>query len=93
MNLDKKEEKLTVSSYPNPVKNTTTISYSLKKQANTTIKIYNSLGKEVMLIQNKLLPAGKHQVNINLSEFPDGVYFCALDDEESIAIEKIVVVK
>ena len=93
INIDKIEEKLSVSSYPNPAKNTSTISYSIKKQANTTIKIYNSLGKEVLLIQNKLLPAGKHQVNINLSEFPDGVYFCAVDDEESIAIEKMVVVK
>ena len=93
VNIDIREEKISISSYPNPAKNNSTISYSLKKQANATIKIYNSLGKEVMLVQNKLLPAGKHQVNINLSEFPDGVYFCALDDGESIVIEKIVVVK
>jgi hypothetical protein len=92
-NTSKMEDELNFQVFPNPARNSSSITFSLSKTTKTTIKLYNSLGKEVQQICQKNFPSGKHQLTLNLSELPEGIYYCCIDDEEKTSVEKLVILK
>lgn len=47
---------------PNPFNPTTVINYDLPQDANTTLRVYNSLGQLVRTLVNETRPAGSHSV-------------------------------
>jgi photosystem II stability/assembly factor-like uncharacterized protein len=65
--------------YPNPFNPSTTISYSLPVESNVKLYIYNSLGKVVRILTNKLQSAGYYSVNCNLPELTSGLYFYSFE--------------
>ena len=48
--------------YPNPFNPTTTIRFELPEDAHTRIAIYDLLGREIVLLENRPFHAGYHQV-------------------------------
>ena len=64
--------------YPNPFNPTTDIEYSIPKNANVTLKVYDMLGKEVATLVNKQQDAGTYITTWNASNFSSGVYFYRL---------------
>jgi hypothetical protein len=68
--------------YPNPFNPQTTIFFSISKNANVSLIIYNSLGKEVLKIyDNKYLNIGNYKAVINFSKLDvaSGIYFYTLN--------------
>ena len=61
--------------YPNPFNPTTNINFSVPSSSNVSIKIYNSLGKEVMTVINGYKTTGNYSENIDMSNLGSGVYF------------------
>jgi hypothetical protein len=57
-----------LTAYPNPVKESTTVSFNLDNDAKTMINVYSLQGKQVATLVNKNLSAGKHQITWS----PDG---------------------
>jgi len=57
--------------YPNPASSKVILRLNFPQSQNTNIKIYNTLGMEVM---TTTLPAGKDELEINVSAFAKGVY-------------------
>jgi photosystem II stability/assembly factor-like uncharacterized protein len=49
--------------YPNPFNPTTTIPYSIGKQSQVKLTIYNTLGQEVRTLVNEVKPAGQYQIS------------------------------
>lgn len=64
--------------YPNPFNSTTIIRFDLPEDSYAVLKLYNSSGKEVLNPVNKNLTAGKYKTEIDLMQFPSGVYFYRL---------------
>jgi hypothetical protein len=65
--------------YPNPVVNGhAEISFSIDRNANTRLELYNSLGQFVKLLQAGELPTGPYAVNVNTNDLPSGVYYYTL---------------
>lgn len=60
--------------YPNPFNPATTISFSLKADANVTLKVFNVLGQEVATLINNTLSAGTHNVDFSAAGLNSGVY-------------------
>ena len=88
----------TVSSYPNPFKIHTTISYGLPHPTQVTITIYDSQGKQVRQMMVGPQPAGHHTVSWDPGRDVDetisaGLYFCKLETDEFIKVIKLVLVK
>ncbi len=80
--------------YPNPFNASTTISYSLPKQENVTLKIYDMIGREVrVLAENELQQAGEHKVNFEALGLASGVYFYEIVAGEEREKKKMVLLK
>ena len=65
--------------YPNPFNPRTTIRFALPVNAKVNIKLYNTLGQEVVNILNSDLSAGVHETIFNASNLSSGVYFYRLE--------------
>ncbi len=79
--------------YPNPFNPSTTIKYSVPVAGNVSIKIYNSMGAEVMTIVNKAHTVGNYVENVDLSAFSSGIYFYTLTTDGFKDTKKMMLVK
>ncbi len=61
--------------YPNPFNPTTTIQFSLPSAGWTTLKIFDTLGRNVAVLTAAQLSAGNYAVNWDASALPAGVYY------------------
>lgn len=61
--------------YPNPFNPSTRIAYGLPKDANVSLRVYNTLGQEVAVLQNGVQDAGYHEVIFDATRLGSGVYF------------------
>ena len=57
---------------------TTQIEYTLSKETQVKIEIFNVNGKKLLSLVNESKPAGKHEMSFNLSKFSSGLYFCKM---------------
>jgi len=80
--------------YPNPFNPTTTISFTLAQDGFTTLKIYDVLGREVATLASGGLKANVvNTVTFNASKLSSGVYFSKLENNGSVQIKKLVLMK
>ena len=79
--------------YPNPFNPSTTIEFTVPKDAAVTLKIYDVLGKEVATLVNEQKPTGTYIVNWNASNFSSGLYFYKLTAGEFNQTKKMFMVK
>jgi len=79
--------------YPNPFNPSTTITFSLSEKAFVTLKVFDSLGREVSkLVSEEMLP-GTYSKQWNAEGFPSGTYFARLEAGSYIATKKLVLLK
>jgi hypothetical protein len=64
--------------YPNPFNPRTVIRYSLPVQTHVSLRVFNALGEQVLLLVHGERPAGTHQVTMDADHLPSGIYFYRL---------------
>jgi hypothetical protein len=84
--------------YPNPFNATTVILYSLQKNANVKLVIYNLRGQKVKTLVDEQKPAGEYQItwdgkNDSGEEVASGVYFYKLSAGEFSETKKMVLLR
>ena len=80
--------------YPNPFNPTTTIRYGLPQESEVTLKVYNSMGREVAtLVQNTSRSAGWHNATFDASNLSSGIYIYRLQTEEQTLSDKLTLIK
>jgi hypothetical protein len=85
--------------YPNPFNPNTTISYELSKASPVSLRIYNMVGQEIIiLVDNKFQRPGSHSVVWNGNDvtsrvMPSGIYFYRLQVGESVVARKMALLK
>jgi len=62
--------------YPNPFNTPTTIEYYVAKPGLVSIRIYNSLGKEIEKLVEEFQTLGEHRIVFRGDKYPSGIYFC-----------------
>jgi hypothetical protein len=65
--------------YPNPFNPSTTIKFGLRVESRVSLKIFNTLGQEVMLLINENREAGVHSLSFDASKLSSGVYFYKIE--------------
>jgi len=79
--------------YPNPFNPSTIINYSIPKQSNITIKIYDVLGREVTTLVNEVKNPGNYSVEFNAGKLSSGVYIYTLQTSGNIISKKMLLMK
>jgi len=79
--------------YPNPFNPTTKINFSIPKQGLVTLKIYDVLGKEVMVLVNEHKSIGNYEVVFNAGNLSSGAYFYRLEAGEFRDIKRMILIK
>src|SRR5690606_38610079 len=60
--------------YPNPFNPSTTIKFAIPESGVYSLKIYNSLGEEVVELFNKKLETGFYDIDFDASQLSSGMY-------------------
>lgn len=80
--------------FPNPFNPHTVINFSLPKQSNVSLKIYNVLGKPVYTVfDSEPKSPGNYEVSFNADNLPSGVYFYTLISGNFIQTRKMILAK
>ncbi len=83
--------------YPNPFNAETKIEFGIAENSRITLKIYDTLGREVETLVNETRPAGHYQVQWKAENISSGVYFYHLRTENEhqnySKIEKCIYMK
>ncbi|GIV46158.1 MAG: hypothetical protein KatS3mg036_0976 [Ignavibacterium sp.] len=79
--------------YPNPFNPSTTIEFSLPKDAKVKLVIYNSIGEEVATLVNNQLSAGYYKYNWNASDLTSGIYYYKLISDDGFLVKKMMLLK
>jgi hypothetical protein len=79
--------------YPNPFNAQTTIKYSLPKEGNVRIDIFDIMGRKVETLVDGMQTAGEHQAVWNAENNSSGIYFYRLKTGDVSRTERCVLLK
>lgn len=91
------EEKLLLiglsQNYPNPVRDNTTIGFSLSQAGRVTFQLYNMNGAEVKTLNDGYYSSGYHEFGISLTTFSPGMYIYVMQVGGQQLSKKLLLVK
>lgn len=84
--------------YPNPFNPNTIIKFQNKRQCLVTLKIFNTIGKEIATLVDETLKPGTYEIPFSINQFPDkvipsGIYFYKLTAGDFSETKKMVTAK
>lgn len=80
-----------LQNFPNPFNPSTKIIYTLAQKSFVSLKVFDILGAEVVMLLNEQKEQGMHEVYFDGSKLPSGIYFYSLharNPETSLSTEK-----
>lgn len=80
----------TMTVYPNPVRETTNISFKLYSPEYVSINVYNQKGELIQELPDKLYTTGLHEIHINTENIPAGLYYFQFKSGKQIVSRKVV---
>ena len=79
--------------FPNPFNPNTTIKYSIHKQSNVILRVFDVLGSKVANLVNKEQPQGNYEVEYDGTELTSGIYFYQLNAGDYTETKKMILIK
>lgn len=84
--------------YPNPFNPSTVISYRLPVSGNVKLKIYDTLGREVMTLVDSIQSAGEHSITWKATDnknnaLSSGIYFCKMESNGMSLHKKMLLIR
>lgn len=76
--------------FPNPFKETSTISWQLPKDSHVVLKVYDFTGREMKTLVDSEQARGEHKVEFEASGLPAGIYFYQLRANGKVVTKKMV---
>ena len=77
--------------FPNPTLGPVSIEFSLPKQQDLTLEVYNSLGEKI--IDNKYTNMQHDVIDIDLSNYANGIYYAKIFSNDYYVTKEIVLSK
>ena len=92
--VSEKNQSFNFSLFPNPARNTTSISVQGVQGTKVQITVLNSLGQQVIESQSIEIPSsGKQTVTIDLTTLSTGFYFCKVASNSSSTVKKLTITR
>jgi hypothetical protein len=76
---------------PNPLMRAASISYSLPRAGNTSLKLYDLSGMLVTTLAKGYALAGSHSALLNADKFASGIYLLKFESEGNATTEKLTI--
>jgi hypothetical protein len=78
--------------FPNPVRTSTKIRFTLRKPEFVTLAVYTPTGKLAGVLVSATLNEGSHEYEWDATAYPAGVYSYSLQDENTRTIKKMILI-
>ena len=79
--------------YPNPFNPSTKISFSVPRESQVKVQIFNEIGQLVKELTNSVYKAGSYSLEWDASTQPSGVYFCRMSSDAFMTSKKLMLLK
>lgn len=79
--------------YPNPFNPYTRIKFEVPRATVVKIAVFDILGREVLNLVNKYMPAGQYEVEFNSEKLASGVYLYKMSANDFQEVKKMVLIK
>jgi len=76
--------------YPNPCKNSTIIPFFLPASQVVILELYSPSGVMIQPLLHQFLASGRHEITVNTSTLPGGIYFYRLRTKDLTLFKKLV---
>ncbi|MGE5411163.1 MAG: T9SS type A sorting domain-containing protein [Clostridiales bacterium] len=84
------QEFILYQNYPNPFNPVTKIKYYIAKESKVKLTIFDTLGRELIVISEGIKAAGTYETLFDASHFTSGIYFYKLAADDYSEIKKLV---
>lgn len=82
-----------LQNYPNPFNPVTTIQFEIPQISAVKLTVSDVTGREIAILIDQELPAGRHACTWDASTVASGVYFCKLRADTRTEIRKMILIK
>jgi hypothetical protein len=82
-----------LQNYPNPFNPSTTINFTIAKQSNVSLSVFNILGQKVADLVNGNMEPGNYNVRFDASNLSSGVYLYQLRTDGATIVKKMQLLK
>ncbi|MFZ1729130.1 MAG: T9SS type A sorting domain-containing protein [Bacteroidota bacterium] len=79
--------------YPNPFNPTTMLSYRLDERRHVRLAVCDALGREVRVLADGMMDAGRQQVSFDAADLTDGLYIARLTTGGRTLTRKMILLK
>ncbi len=79
--------------YPNPFNPETIIKFSIPKDAETKITVSDISGKEISVLLNRFIRAGRYEISFNGAAYSRGIYFYTISSDGFTETRKMILIK
>lgn len=88
------DKQVKLSTYPNPFRFQTSIVYETPIPAHVHLSIYDVLGREVAILEDRWKAAGQHEISFKAdTDLPAGVYLVRFIARDRISTNRIILVR
>ena len=81
------------NNYPNPFNPSTKIKFDVAKTSQVKITIYDIAGREIKNLVNSNFAPGTYELEFNVGMLSSGIYFCKMETEGYLGINKMTLIK
>ena len=81
------------AAYPDPFNPTTIIEYELPKASDISLRVFDVLGREVAVLKEGFVEAGKYRAVFDGSRLASGIYFARFDSKDFSQTRKLMLLK
>ena len=79
--------------YPNPFNPNTTIRFSIPKEVQVNLSVYNILGEKVKELKNEMMKTGFYEVEFDAADLASGVYLYKIKAGDFVETKKMILMK
>jgi hypothetical protein len=84
---------LKLAVHPNPFNARAEIIYELPRAQQVSLRVYDTLGRELAVLADGFQSAGSHRASFDGSGFSSGLLFCRLQTEAEFTTQKLILLK
>jgi hypothetical protein len=78
---------------PEPFSSVTELAFRLTKPEMVRLSVFDMIGREVAVLANDKLDAGRHVYNLDATNWPPGIYFYKLKTARATVTRKMTLIK